>query len=88
MDLAKVKKWLESIPKEQMEMVKKLYPEANRLKHLCLLRGWLLLDSNRKDFIVINRTPEVRKLKKLYKKLGVGGIKFKRSSGSKPAKEF
>jgi hypothetical protein len=86
MDLAKVKEWLTSIPKKQLEAAKKLYPQANQLKYLCIARGWLLLDNNKRDFIIINNTPEVRQLKKVYKQLGVAGIKFTNATKTKAHK--
>ena len=82
-----LKKILENLPREKLAEIRESYPQANRLRHLCLLRGWLVLDKNNRDLIIIKYTPEVRRLKKLLNKLGAGGIKIYRPSHIKLKKK-
>ncbi len=67
--------WDSMTPEERKAKVEAL-TEINKLKQYCWGKGFIEIGSDFKSIKILKNTKEVRRLKKLFKKLGIRGVEW------------
>lgn len=76
MDLQKTAEWLKSMSPETFKNIKDTFNNFNRLKSICVGKGWVTIDKSLSTIHVIENHPEVKELHDVFIKVQPQGVKF------------